>query len=234
MKKIILIPTLFLLLAGVAYAQNPYNDAFGSGSAIYSPTNYGSWTAWSTTNYTGFSPAQNQQLQQNASLNGNNPCSAGVVGRLGNLSYCPLEPFYSFEQSDVNSGNFKNLVDTVLKILIALGALFAVVTMVIGGVMYMTTEVTGTKDEARRRMVSAVYGLILLAASFLILNTINPQLTIINLQPGVINGTQTPGASSGLPITTQIPPTQSDFDGCQRSLGVIQMQPNGSWACTFI
>ncbi|MBX4192173.1 pilin [Candidatus Parcubacteria bacterium] len=236
MKKLLLISTLFLLFAGVAYAQNQYTDVFGSGSAVFSPTNYGSWSAYSLTNYTGFSPAQNQQLQQNASLNGTNPCTPGnsATTRQGNLSYCPLEPLYPMEQLDINSTNsFPRLIDTAFKILIALGALIAVVTMVIGGVMYMTTEVTHTKDAARHRMLSSVYGLVLLAASFLILNTINPQLTFIKLQPGIITGQQPNTNNTGLPITTQIPPTQTDFNNCQQQLGVIQMQPNGSWSCSF-
>ncbi len=146
-----------------------------------------------------------------------NPC--GNPSRPGNLTYCPLEPFYAGEKGDINSGNFASIIENVFRILIGVGALIAVVTMVIGGIMYMTTEVTGTKEEAKHRMLNSIFGLVLLGASVLILNTINPNLTIINIQPGAIVGNQR--------VTTPQPQNAALTNVSQADINDCVISPNG-------
>jgi len=61
---------------------------------------------------------------------------------------------------------------------IALGGLAAFVSLVIAGFQYLTSVGDPTKmSEAKGRATSAVFGLVLLLGSWLILNTINPDLT---------------------------------------------------------
>lgn len=59
------------------------------------------------------------------------------------------------------------------------------IMFVIAGVQWLTSAGNpGGIKAARDRMTSAIIGLILLFSSYLILNTINPQLTLLNL-PGI-------------------------------------------------
>ncbi|HBK72340.1 MAG TPA: hypothetical protein DDZ39_11920, partial [Flavobacteriaceae bacterium] len=63
---------------------------------------------------------------------------------------------------------------------IALGGLAAFVALLIAGFVYMTSVGDPTKmKEAMDRIKSALLGLIFLLSSYLILNTINPELTTL-------------------------------------------------------
>jgi hypothetical protein len=65
---------------------------------------------------------------------------------------------------------------------IALGGLAAFISLVIGGFQYLTSMGEPARiREAKDRIYSAFLGLILLLGSWLILNTINPQLTSFRL-----------------------------------------------------
>ena len=52
----------------------------------------------------------------------------------------------------------------------------ALVSLIIGGFMYMLSDTVTSKDKAREYISGAIYGLILALAAYLILNTINPDL----------------------------------------------------------
>jgi hypothetical protein len=113
-----------------------------------------------------------------------------------NLGYTPLEPL-PFVSSDYyarllgGSVKFGELLNSVYKILIALGSLFAVVMFVYAGIVYMSSEVVGTKADARSRLMRSLWGLLLLIGAWVILYTINPQLVIFN---GGLNAVPTPTA----------------------------------------
>jgi hypothetical protein len=65
---------------------------------------------------------------------------------------------------------------------IALGGLAAFISLVIGGFQYLTSMGEPARiREAKDRIYSAFLGLILLLGSWLILNTINPQLTTLKM-----------------------------------------------------
>jgi len=67
---------------------------------------------------------------------------------------------------------------------IALGGLAAFIALIIGGFQYLTSMGEPARlAEAKDRIRSAFLGLILLLSSWLILNTINPQLTTLYLPP---------------------------------------------------
>ena len=55
-----------------------------------------------------------------------------------------------------------------------LAGIFALLVLVVGGVMYMTSGVIGTTQKATKMMQDAVLGIILLFGSFLFLKTLNP------------------------------------------------------------
>ncbi|HVY73085.1 MAG TPA: pilin [Candidatus Paceibacterota bacterium] len=106
----------------------------------------------------------------------------------GNLTYIPLEPL----SSDANQAprNFCDLLSLIFRAFIYVGGMIAVLYLVLGGISYMISEVVDKRSKARERIKAAAWGLIILLASWLILNTINPQLinACIVLAPANANG----------------------------------------------
>ncbi len=88
----------------------------------------------------------------------------------------PLSPIGTKLEDD---SKFPQLVKYLYEWGISLGGLAAFISLVMAGFQYLTSAGdTGKMSEARNQINSAVLGLVLLLSSFLILETINPQLTI--------------------------------------------------------
>jgi Asp-tRNA(Asn)/Glu-tRNA(Gln) amidotransferase C subunit len=68
----------------------------------------------------------------------------------------------------------KTYIQYAFNLLIALAAVVAVLMIVMGGFEYMTSDAVSGKEEGRKKMTNAIYGLLLVLCSFLILRTINP------------------------------------------------------------
>ncbi len=60
--------------------------------------------------------------------------------------------------------------------LIYAAVILAVIMITIGGVEYIISIVPGKKEQGKKRIWNAIYGLILLFAAYMILRTINPAL----------------------------------------------------------
>lgn len=116
----------------------------------------------------------------------------------GSLPYTPLEPLPGVPQN--GTANFGALLQGLFTLLLSLGALIAVAALVVGGITYMVSDVVDRKHEAKTRMYSAVWGLLLLLASFLILNTVNPQL---------VNFSNIISPTTGSPELSAPPPPQA-------------------------
>lgn len=93
----------------------------------------------------------------------------------GDLTYTPLEPIAGLTQGNTNV-SVPELLNAVFKILFSLGALLAVFMLVLGGISYMASSIPGVKKMGLDRARAALFGLLILAGSYLILNTINPEL----------------------------------------------------------
>ncbi len=94
----------------------------------------------------------------------------------GTCTYTPLEPLPTGDASAQNGKNFPAFVSGLFRVLLSFGALFAVVMLVVAGIGYMLSESALDIDKAKDRAKAALWGLLLLAGSWLILNTINPDL----------------------------------------------------------
>lgn len=80
---------------------------------------------------------------------------------------------------------------------ITIGALLAVLMIAYGGWHYMTSEIGGKKEEARRRIWNAVLGLLMLLATVLILRQINPDIVSLSiLTPPTISHPYSESSSS--------------------------------------
>jgi hypothetical protein len=100
-----------------------------------------------------------------------NPCEEA------NSVYCLLEPIgEGFVQIDeeVTLGPYLN---AMFKIGVAIAGILGVLMIVVGGFQYMTTDSFAGKSEGRGTIWRAVGGVILALTSWLILNTIDPDLT---------------------------------------------------------
>lgn len=88
-----------------------------------------------------------------------------------------------------------------IQLSIGISAVFAVVMIVIGGFQYMTSDALQGKSDGKTRIKNSAIGILLIAASFIILQTINPDLLNINLNidasPTAQSGTQTGELSAG-------------------------------------
>jgi len=101
----------------------------------------------------------------------------------GELCYTPLEPLPGDINESGAPGSFGSLLNGVFRILISLGGLVAVLALVIGGITYMVSDIADKKDQAKKRISGALWGLLILISSVLILQTINPQLLNFNFGP---------------------------------------------------
>lgn len=77
---------------------------------------------------------------------------------------------------------------------VLLGGLAAFLVLILAGFQYLTSVGDPTKmQEARNRITSAIVGLVLLLSTFIILNTLNPELTTL-VMPSTTPGGFTPGS----------------------------------------
>lgn len=115
------------------------------------------------------------------------------------LGYIPLAPLPDVDQSgDVNLADYLN---AMYRIFLGIAAIAAVAVITGRGIQYATSDSDGKKTDAKKKIWNAVWGLILAMASWLILNTINPELLDFNLKLEPIDGTSvvSPTPNTGEP-----------------------------------
>lgn len=163
-------------------------------------------------------------------------CDAPGGGKLG---YCPLEPIPGLTLGNA-SVDLPMLLTNLFRVLFSVGALMAVVTLVLGGISYMTSTIVDVKLKAKERLWAALYGLLILAGSYLILVTINPQLVVFNFtvpktqyQAGTItknNNTNTkgPGVVTNVRFSRTCSGFNSSYEGITLYLDGAQGLPKES------
>lgn len=114
------------------------------------------------------------------------PCTPGANGcdTSGKLTtFDPAQPN--------NLGAYLNII---IKIIIGICAVLSVVMIVIGGLEYMTSELISSKEEGKKRIMDALFGLILALGAYALLFTINPDL--------LNSGIKIPDATLTVPAVT--------------------------------
>ncbi len=107
----------------------------------------------------------------------------GVVNfayAVDNSSYIPLAPLPR-TIDDKGQVNLNTYIPGIFNLAIGIAGVLAVLMIVIGGVEYMTTDAIGGKTEGKERINNALWGLLLVLVSWILLHTINPRLTIFDL-----------------------------------------------------
>ena len=103
----------------------------------------------------------------------------------GTTKYCLLAPIPGLSSSTDNSidvkEDFGGYVTRMIRIIIGLMAVIAVIMVIFGGIQYMISESGGEKGAGKERIMNAIWGLVLALSSYMILNTINPDLVDIGI-----------------------------------------------------
>ena len=96
-----------------------------------------------------------------------------------NLEYPKFGGFDLNDNQDINE-----LVAWLYYFIVSIAGFSSFVMLVRGGFMWMSSAGNqGALTEAKEIITSAILGLIIILASFLILQVINPELTILNIEP---------------------------------------------------
>jgi type IV secretory pathway VirB2 component (pilin) len=80
-----------------------------------------------------------------------------------------------FKTFDTGNG-IGNYISTILKLAIGIASVLAVVMIIIGGIEWMGTDSIFGKVESKKRITSAILGLLIAMGAWALLNTINPKL----------------------------------------------------------
>mgnify|MGYP001604304454 FL=1 len=178
-------------------------------------------------------PSYTTRTTTSAPTSGTNPtafCSGGKC------TYTPLEPLYGLPTSyGPNSGSFASLIGSSFKLLIGAGALIAVVMLVLGALTYMFSDIVGNKKKALDRIRGAMWAIVLLVSSYLILVTINPDLVKFSLDLNVANNyNSTPnlsGTATPSPIVVKPEDLKEGERRCAEQGGTLHSKPDGTYLC---
>ncbi len=101
------------------------------------------------------------------------------------------------------TSNIGQYLNGVFRLGIGLASVLAVLMITIGGLQYMTSDKIQLKTDSKTTISNALWGLVLVLASFLLLKTINTDLVNFSLDlPPVIMPTMSP-ASAPKPYTKE-------------------------------
>ncbi len=156
--------------------------------------------------------ASSQQQATQAAQQTSSPAS----GNRTDQTYKLLAPIPEFGKV-YTPGDIGKYVNAIVSLAIVVSAVLAVVMITIGGFKYMTSESMSLKEEGKKNIQNAFLGIILLSASYLILNTINPALLNFNLN---IEKIGVPGNPNTKPAVNTVEPNSAE----QRSIEAINKE----------
>jgi hypothetical protein len=96
-------------------------------------------------------------------------------------TYQPLatsSPFAGFDTATPTGSPLADFLGQVFNFGIAAAVVLALIMIIWGGIMYMTTDSWETKEDGKKKIQDALWGLGLALTSYLILYTINPCLVV--------------------------------------------------------
>jgi succinate dehydrogenase/fumarate reductase cytochrome b subunit len=92
------------------------------------------------------------------------------------LEYVPLEPAAFKDVTASATTSLGSYLGQVFNFGIAIAVTLALIMIIWGGIMYMTTDSWSGKEEGKTKITNALWGLGLALVSWLLLWTINPNL----------------------------------------------------------
>lgn len=108
------------------------------------------------------------------------------------IEYTALAPLpLGKDGASLDTYTISTYLSGMFKLLIALGAAFAVLMGITGGIQYVASGISpSARKGANERITNAIIGLVIILTSYLILNTIDPKLVAFNFQLPQIEGTR--------------------------------------------
>lgn len=110
---------------------------------------------------------------------------AGVlIAHAAEINYAPLAPLPIGDAGAMPPAyTLSSYLSGMIKLLIALGAATAILFAIIGGTQYVAAGIApSAKTDAKNRIMNAFIGLTIMLTSYLLLNSINPDLVNFNLE----------------------------------------------------
>jgi len=86
---------------------------------------------------------------------------------------------------NADGGEISGSINNFYKTSIVLGGIAAVLVIIGGGIMYSVSGAIDKKNKGKEIIMSAIWGLVLLLGAYVVLNTINPELTSLEDPAGV-------------------------------------------------
>ncbi len=119
--------------------------------------------------------------------------------------YAVLAPLPGVANKVGDTTTLKKYIHAIFNLAIGLSAVAAVLMIVLGGFQYMSTDAIMKKEEGKKRIKNAIYGLILVISAWLILYTINPNLLKLNLNiESITTATPAGGTLTGVRTATGV------------------------------
>lgn len=121
--------------------------------------------------------------------------------------YCLLEPIpigngQTYDKYDPAVSSTADFINFAIKIFISIIGALGVIMIVLGGIQYMTTDAISKKEGGKEMISNSIFGVVLALFSWVLLNTVNPNLLDIRIDPpkGV---SVTVSATDELPAATK-------------------------------
>ena len=118
--------------------------------------------------------------------------------------YTVLAPLPGVADEAGGTTNLKDYIPAMFNLAIGLSAIAAVLNIVFGGLMYMSTDAVMKKEDGKKRIQNSVYGLVLVIGAWLILYTVSPNLLKFSLDIEAIQ-TKAPAGLGGSLSTPGVP-----------------------------
>lgn len=109
-------------------------------------------------------------------------------------SYQPLTAIPGIPQS--GGAGLVTYINAIFLLSVSIGAIIAVVKIAVGGFQYMMSDIVTNKEAAKKDITSALIGLGILLATFVVLNTVYPGLVNLNVLDSVTPVSFNPGPTN--------------------------------------
>lgn len=131
------------------------------------------------------------------------------------VSYTPLAPLPLGKGGEsLGTYTLSSYLSGMLKLIIALGGAVSILMAIVGGVQFVASGIApNAKNEAKGRITNAFIGLAIILSSYLLLNTINPDLVNLKFSLEKVEGTRqklAPKKNPEIPIYAGLSIQKSD------------------------
>lgn len=122
-------------------------------------------------------------------------------------------------------------INTLYKIAVAGASVLAVLMLIIGGFTYVSTDAIDNKEEGKSQIKAALGGLLLVLASWVILYTVNPQLTSLKIASTALESRDLSalfnmGQAAQQAYSNQIDQLSQNFTASQSTINNLQATAN--------